>query len=70
MIKIFGKNCIREAIRANQGLQEIFIQEEAYKKDYPFIELLKDKNIKYSLLNKKKAMEPIMRIIKFMEKRL
>ena len=54
MIKIFGKNCIREAIRANQGLQEIFIQEEAYKKDYPFIELLKDKNIKYSLLNKKK----------------
>lgn len=54
MIKIYGKNCIREAIRANQGLQEIFILEDVVKKDAAFLNLLKDKNIKYSIENKKK----------------
>ncbi|MDE6661425.1 MAG: 23S rRNA (guanosine(2251)-2'-O)-methyltransferase RlmB [Anaeroplasmataceae bacterium] len=54
MIKIYGKNCIREAIRANGELQEVFIQEDVSKKDVAFLELLKDKKIKYSIEPKKK----------------
>ncbi|MDE7161567.1 MAG: 23S rRNA (guanosine(2251)-2'-O)-methyltransferase RlmB [Anaeroplasmataceae bacterium] len=53
MIKIFGKNCIREAIRANHGLKKVFLTEEAAKKDSPFLELLKDKKIPYSIESKK-----------------
>lgn len=54
MIKIFGKNCIREAIRAKQGIQEVFVLEENSKKDKAFLELLQDKKIKYTLVSKKK----------------
>ncbi|MDE6407443.1 MAG: 23S rRNA (guanosine(2251)-2'-O)-methyltransferase RlmB [Anaeroplasmataceae bacterium] len=54
MIKIYGKNCIREAIRANGELQEVFIQDEISKKDTAFLELLKDKKIKYNLVPKQK----------------
>ncbi|MBD5391013.1 23S rRNA (guanosine(2251)-2'-O)-methyltransferase RlmB [bacterium] len=54
MIKIYGKNCIREAIRANQGITEVFILEEILRKDKSFIELLKDKKIKFSIESKKK----------------
>ncbi|MDE5856388.1 MAG: 23S rRNA (guanosine(2251)-2'-O)-methyltransferase RlmB [Anaeroplasmataceae bacterium] len=54
MIKIYGKNCIREAIRANQGLQEVYLLDEVAKKDTAFLELLKDKNIKYTLEKKNK----------------
>lgn len=54
MIKIYGKNCIREAIRANQGLERVFLVEEVSKKDAAFIELLKDKNIEFSIEPKRK----------------
>lgn len=54
MIKIYGKNCIREAVRANQGLSEVFILEETAKKDVAFLDLLKDKKIKYSIESKKR----------------
>lgn len=53
MIRIYGKNCIREAIRANNGLCEVFILDEVAKKDIAFLDMLKDKKIKYSLKTKK-----------------
>lgn len=53
MIKIYGKNCIREAIRANNGLEIVYISSEAAKKDKGFIELLVDKKIKYRIEDKK-----------------
>ncbi len=54
MIKIYGKNCIREAIRANQGILEVFVSEDCYKKDKAFMDLLKDKGISYKVENKKR----------------
>ncbi|MDE5546166.1 MAG: 23S rRNA (guanosine(2251)-2'-O)-methyltransferase RlmB [Anaeroplasmataceae bacterium] len=54
MIKIYGKNCIREAIRANGVLQEVFILDEVSKKDTAFLEVLKDKKIKYTIVSKQK----------------
>lgn len=53
MIKIYGKNCIREAIRANQGLQKVFVSEECVKKDKDFLRLLEDKKIQYQIEVKK-----------------
>lgn len=53
MIKIYGKNCIREAIKANNGLEIVFISSDSAKKDKKFIEMLKDKNIKYKIEDKK-----------------
>lgn len=54
MIKIYGKNCINEAIRANNGISKVFILDEKGKKDASFISMLKDKKICYELVDKKK----------------
>ena len=54
MIKIYGKNCIREAIRANHGISKVFLAEEISKKDSSFLELLKDKKIPYTIESKKR----------------
>lgn len=54
MIKIYGKNCIHEAIRANQGLQKVFISDQQASKDHSFLSLLKDKKIVYEILSKDK----------------
>lgn len=53
MIRIYGKNCIREAIRANQGLEKVFILNELAKKDRVFLDLIKDKSIPYYIASKK-----------------
>lgn len=53
MIKIFGKNCINEAIKANKGIKKIFLLDDIVKKDKKFITLLDDKKIKYEIVNKK-----------------
>lgn len=54
MIKIYGKNCINEAIRANQGIIKVFISEQQATKDKSFILLLKDKGISYEIASKDK----------------
>lgn len=54
MIKIYGKNCINEAIRANQGLLKVFVLDTQAQKDKAFIELLKDKKIEFNILEKSK----------------
>lgn len=47
MIKIFGKNCINEAIRAKAPLQKIFILDIQAKKDVNFVD--KVKKLKYPM---------------------
>lgn len=54
MIKIYGKNCINEAIRANAKIEKAFILDSNAKKDSQFINLLKDKHIPYEVANKHK----------------
>ncbi len=54
MIKIYGKNCIYEAIFANHKLDCVYTTEEQIKKDPNFLQLLKDKKIKYNIVDKKK----------------
>lgn len=52
MIKIYGKNCIYEAIRAGHEINEIFVLDNIAKKEESFLHMLKDKKIKYSVQNK------------------
>lgn len=55
MIKIYGKNCITEAVRENlDSLIEVFILDSIAKKEDRFISMLKDKGIKYSIVTKSK----------------
>lgn len=54
MIKVYGKNCIREALRANSGILEVFVAEDVAHKDKGFLELLKDKKVKYTIESKKR----------------
>ncbi len=52
-MKIYGKNCIYEAIKANHKIYEVFILDSDIKKQESFIKMLEDKKIKYSLKSKK-----------------
>ena len=54
MIKIYGKNCIYEAVFAGHKLECVYITEETTKKDPNFTKLLSDKKIKYNIVDKKK----------------
>ena len=54
MAKIYGKNCIYEAFRASHKLTMVYVLEEATKKDSNFVVLLKDKNIKYEIVDRRK----------------
>lgn len=54
MIKIYGKNCIYEAIKANAKLEKVFVLEANSKKDSGFINMLKDKHITFEILQKDK----------------
>ncbi|MDE5566517.1 MAG: 23S rRNA (guanosine(2251)-2'-O)-methyltransferase RlmB [Anaeroplasmataceae bacterium] len=54
MIKIYGKNCIHEAIRANRGITQVYLTKEQATKDIKFTSLLKDKNISFLIVDKKK----------------
>lgn len=54
MIKIYGKNCIQEAVRANAGLETVFLLKENENKDKGLCRLLTDKGIKYEILLKDK----------------
>ncbi len=52
MIKIYGKNCIYEAIRANHKISEIFVLDSIASKEEKFLDMLKDKKIKFTIQNK------------------
>lgn len=52
-LKIYGKSVVREAIRANRRIQELYVDETFLKKEVKFIDFLKDKNIKFIILPNK-----------------
>jgi 23S rRNA (guanosine2251-2'-O)-methyltransferase len=54
MIKIYGKNCINECIRAKGKIEKIFILDQQAKKDNKFISLLNDRRIPYEIVAKGK----------------
>ena len=54
MIKIYGKNCINEALRANKNIEKIFILDVQAKKDNNFINRVKDLKIPLEILPKNK----------------
>lgn len=54
MIKIFGKNCINEAIRANKNIIKIFILDSQASKDKNYINMLRDKKINFEIVDKQK----------------
>jgi len=53
MFKIYGKNCINEAIRAGHSIYELDIEELADKKAPNFKKMLIDKGIKFNIQTKK-----------------
>lgn len=53
MIKIYGKNCIYEAIKTKAKL-DVYLLEGLDKKDKNFISLLNDKHISFKFLSKDK----------------
>ena len=54
MINIYGKNCIKEAVKANVGIKKIFLLDTVVSKERNFLQLLEDKQIKYEVVNKSK----------------
>lgn len=51
MIKIYGKNCISEALKANAPIKKIFIQKND-NNSLKILERVKEKNIPYELVDK------------------
>ena len=54
MINIYGKNCIKEAVKANVGIKKIFLLDTVVSKERNFLQLLEDKQIKFEVVNKSK----------------
>ena len=54
MIKIYGKNCINEALRANKNIEKIFILDVQAKKDNNFVNKVRDLKIPLEILPKNK----------------
>lgn len=54
MINIYGKNCIKEAVKSNVGIKKIFLLDTVVSKERNFLQLLEDKQIKYEVVNKSK----------------
>ena len=52
MIKIYGKNAIYEALRANAPLEKIFVSDLALKKDNNIIDIITKKNYNYEIVDK------------------
>jgi len=54
MIKIYGKNCIYEAIMSKAPLKKVFILDTLPKKDKNIIDILEKRGYSYQLLSKDK----------------
>lgn len=52
-MKIYGKNCINEALRAKAKLLKVFLLDSNQKKDINIIDQLKKKSIPYEIVDKK-----------------
>ena len=54
MIKIYGKNCIYEAIRAKAKLNTVFLSDFICKKDKNIVDILTKNGYSYKILSKEK----------------
>ncbi len=54
IMKIYGKNCINEALRAKAKLDKVFLLDTNQKKDINIIDQLNKNSIQYEIINKKK----------------
>ncbi len=52
IMKIYGKNCINEALRAKAKLEKVFLLDSNQKKDVNIIDQLNKNNIPYEIVNK------------------
>ena len=57
-MKIYGKNCINEALRAKAKLEKVFLLDSNQKKDFNIIDQLNKNSIPYKIVNKQ-TMEKI-----------
>ena len=57
-MKIYGKNCINEALRAKAKLEKVFLLDSNQKKDFNIIDQLNKNSIPYEVVNKQ-TMEKI-----------
>lgn len=53
MIKIYGKNCINEAIKAKSPIEKLYVLDEEYHKENSLRYLIDKSKINYELVNKK-----------------
>lgn len=53
-MKIYGKNCINEALRAKAKLEKVFLLNSNQKKDINIIDQLKKNNIPFEIVDKQK----------------
>lgn len=51
-MKIYGKNAVKEAIRANRRIFKIYLEEQTFLKEKSFVEFLKQNNISLTVLKK------------------
>ena len=54
MIKIYGKNCVNEAIRKLDSLEKVFLLDSNKQKDRNIIDILNKNKIAYEIVDKKK----------------
>ena len=54
MIKIYGKNCVYEAIMAKSDIKEIYLLDDMLKKDKNILDIITKAKYKYNIVNKKK----------------
>ncbi len=52
-MKIYGKNCINEALRAKAKLEKVFLLDSNQKKDVNIIDQLNKNSIPYEIVDKK-----------------
>ncbi len=53
MIKIYGKNCVYEAIKAKSPIEKLYVLDEEYYKEHSLRNLIDKSGISFSLINKK-----------------
>lgn len=54
MIKLYGKNCIYEAIMAGSKISKVFLSDQAVNKDKNIIDILTKRGYKYQIVDKNK----------------
>lgn len=51
-MKIYGKNAVKEAIKANRKVYKVYLDDVAFSKEKGFVEILKNNNIPFTVLKR------------------